>query len=150
MIDDLVPGKSYHTMVQAFSGEKVTYASEGPKISCIVASEFSNDLSVNPAAPPGPVRVKLAAIHLGGIDVTWNFPEQYGDATCSGYQLVMNSKCFGEILSPETLNYRISDIEFGDLLNIQIICLTNHPVGKYSALQNHPDYTMDQVNFLNF
>ncbi len=35
------------------------------------------------ACPPGPVRLKLAAIHPGGIDVTWNFPEQYGDAVVS-------------------------------------------------------------------
>ena len=83
MIDDLIPGKSYDTMVQAFSGEKVTYPTEGPKISCIVGGEFSNDLSITTAAPPGPTRVRLAAIHPDGIDVTWNFPEQYGDAVCS-------------------------------------------------------------------
>ncbi len=144
MIDGLMPGKCYHTMVQAFSGERVTYPTEGPKVSCIVGSEYSNDLSVTAAAPPGPTRVKLAALHTDGIDITWNFPEQYGDAVCSGFQLVKNNKCYGSILPPEVNTSRVDGLEFGDLVNLQVISLTNHPVGKYSAVQNHPDYTMDQ------
>jgi hypothetical protein len=144
VIEDLVPGQNYSVMVQAFSGEKIAYPTDGPKVSCIVASEFSNDISVCTAAPPGPTRPRLAAIHSGGIDITWNFPEQYGDATCSGFQLVRNGKCVGSILPPECNTHRINDLDLGELLNLQIISLTNHPVGKYSALHCHPDYTMDQ------
>ena len=47
-------------------------------------------------------------------------------------------------MSPDVNTYRFSDVELGETLSLQIISLTNHPVGKYSALQNHPDYTMDQ------
>ena len=58
--------------------------------------------------------------------------------------MVKNNKCYGTILPPETNTSRINDMEIGDLINLQVISLTNHPVGKYSAVQNHPDYTMDQ------
>jgi hypothetical protein len=68
-----------------------------------------------------------------------------------GYQLVKNGKCYGNIIPPEVNTYRISDIDIGETITLQIICLTNHPVGKYTALHNHPDYTMDypQREFLS-
>jgi hypothetical protein len=38
---------------------------------------------------------------------------------------------------------RVSDLQLGETVTIQIIALTNHPVGKYSPIQQHPNYTMD-------
>ena len=83
MICDLEPGKQYDAAVQAIAGDKIELPSEGPEIVCMVASEISNDLPVSPTAPPHPTRLRIASIHPDGIDVTWPFPQQFGDATVS-------------------------------------------------------------------
>lgn len=81
-ICDLTPGKSYDVMVQTFGGERISSPTENSKVSCIIESEFSNYLPVTPTSLPGPARLKLAAISPDGIDITWAFPQQYGDASC--------------------------------------------------------------------
>lgn len=58
--------------------------------------------------------------------------------------MVKNGKLYGGVITPEVNTYRISDVDIGETITLQLICLTNHPVGKYTALHNHPDYTMDQ------
>lgn len=144
MIADLIPGKQYDVTVQSFCGEKFTHPVEGPMVSCIVASDLSNTISVTPTAPPDPVRLKLASISPEGIDVSWLFPQQYGDAVVSGFQLVKNGRLYGNIIPHDAVSFKITDAELGDVLNLQMISLTNHPVGKYTALHNHPNYIMEQ------
>ncbi len=61
-----------------------------------------------------------------------------------GFQLVRNGKLYGKIIGPDVTTYKINDIELGEKTDLQIIALTNHPIGKYTALHNHPNYTMDQ------
>ncbi len=58
--------------------------------------------------------------------------------------MIRNGRCYGNIIPSEVSTFRICDIDIGETVTMQIICLTNHPVGKYTALHNHPDYTMDQ------
>lgn len=58
--------------------------------------------------------------------------------------MVRNGKIYGEIIPPDVNYYKITDIEIGEIVDLQIISLTNHPVGKYTALHTHPNYTMDQ------
>ena len=58
--------------------------------------------------------------------------------------MVKNSKIYGNVIPPEVNTFRISDVDIGETITLQLICLTNHPIGKYTALHNHPDYTMDQ------
>ena len=38
----------------------------------------------------------------------------------------------------------MTGVEIGETVNLQMISLTNHPVAKYTALHDHPNYTMDQ------
>jgi len=38
---------------------------------------------VTPTSLPGPTRLKLASISPDGIDISWAFPQQYGDAACN-------------------------------------------------------------------
>ena len=144
MICDLVPGKSYEVAIQAFCGVKLTQPTEGPIVACLVPSEYSNDLMVTPSAPPDPPRLRLAALSSDGIEITWQFPQQYGDAIVSGFQLVRNGRCYGNIIPPDVSMFKLSEIELGETVNLQMISLTNHPVGKYTALHDHPNFSMDQ------
>lgn len=118
----------------------------------MIASEPSNTLSVTPTAPPDAVSLRLTSLSTDGIEVSWSFPQQYGDALLSGFQLVRNGKCHGNIIPPDVSSVKISDIELGETINLQMISLTNHPVGKYTSLQQAPGYSMDQPqreNLLN-
>jgi hypothetical protein len=83
MICDLQPGKAYDVCVQSFCGDKLTHPVEGPVVACIIASDLSNTISVSPTAPPEPVPLRLASINSEGIEVSWPFPQQYGDAIVS-------------------------------------------------------------------
>ena len=113
-------------------------------MNCLIAGEFSNNLTVTPTAPPSAVRLRLASVHQDGFDITWCFPQQFGDATVSGYQLLKDGKLYRNIIDPDVSNYRVDDVEIGQTVTFQMISLTNNPVGKYTALQEHPNYTMDQ------
>ena len=144
MLSDLVPGKFYNVLVQAFCGENLKGPSEGPMVNCLVTSEMSNSLDVTPTAAPSQVRLRLAAVHDSGFDVTWSTAQQFGDATLSGYQLVRDGHFCRDIIAPDVTSYRVDDITIGETVTLQLVSLTNHPVGKYSALYQHPDYTMDQ------
>jgi len=38
--------------------------------------------------------------------VTWEVPQQYGDAVLSGYQLLKNDTIYGSTIPPEVTNMR--------------------------------------------
>lgn len=82
LVSGLESNENYEVFVQAFSGERLLHERDGT-VACIVASESSNRLSLTPAAPPDAVRIKLVAISSEGLDLTWPFPQQYGDASVS-------------------------------------------------------------------
>lgn len=144
MIEDLLPGKTCDVTVQSICGERLAHPVDTPVVSCLIASDYSTNLLASPAAPPDPVRLRVAAISTDGIEITWQFPQQYGDAVVSGFQLVKNGRLFGDIIPYDVNSLKLTDVEIGDTVNLQMISLTNHPVGKYTALHNHPNYTMDQ------
>lgn len=56
-------------------------------------------------------------------------PQQYGDAVLSGYQLLKNDTVYGSTIPPEVTSMSIKDICLGDDIKLQIIALTEHPVG---------------------
>jgi hypothetical protein len=94
-------------------------------------SEASNMLSLTAAAPPEAVRLKLVAVASDGIDLTWPYPQQYGDACLSGFQLVKNGRLSGAIIPPDTTLFKLTSIEVGETVDLQLISLTDHPVGRF-------------------
>jgi len=47
-----------------------------------------------------------------------------------GYQLLKDGKLYGSIMPPEVHSLRIKDITLGDRVMLQILALTDHPVGR--------------------
>ncbi|XP_041347758.1 uncharacterized protein LOC121367568 [Gigantopelta aegis] len=128
-LTDLSPGNSYDISVKAISGTR-RIDSEAQHVFCLSDSGMSNVLSVMaPAAPKSP-KLRLEGLHPGGIDVTWQVPQQFGDACISGYQMLKNGKVYGSIIPPDVNSLRISDVSLGEKLSLQLIALTEHPVGK--------------------
>ena len=64
-----------------------------------------------------------------GIDITWEVPQQYGDVVLSGYQLLKNGSFYGSAIPPEVTSMSIKDLSLGENVKLQIIALTEHPVG---------------------
>lgn len=52
------------------------------------------------------------------------------ECTFQGYQLLKNGKPYGTIISPDILCACISDVQLGETVTLQIVALTDHPVGK--------------------
>ncbi|KAK6175730.1 hypothetical protein SNE40_014123 [Patella caerulea] len=91
---------------------------------------MSNIVTVRaPAAPMSP-KLRLEGLHPQGVDVTWQVPQQFGDAVISGYQMLKNGKLYGAIIPPDVNSLKIKDINLGEKLDLQLIALTEHPVGK--------------------
>jgi hypothetical protein len=47
-----------------------------------------------------------------------------------GYQMLKNGKLYGSIIPPDVNSLRIRDVSLGEKLTLQLIALTEHPVGK--------------------
>ena len=56
----------------------------------------------------------------------------YGPMSVSlqGYQMLKNGKLYGSIIPPDVSSLRIRDVSLGEKLTLQLIALTEHPVGK--------------------
>ena len=68
--------------VQAYAGQrKGEPGSE--QVYCIAESEMSNTIPVMCPAPPSSPSLRLEGMHSDGIDVTWEMPQQFGDAAVS-------------------------------------------------------------------
>lgn len=75
--------------------------------------------------------------------MTWEVPQQYGDAVLSGYQLLKNDSVYGSTIPPEVTSMSIKDVTLGEDVRLQIIALTEHPVGgtdKSTYGQGHGRY----------
>jgi len=46
--------------------------------------------------------------------------------------MLKNGKLYGSIIPPEVNSLRIRDISLGEKVSLQLIALTDHPVGKVS------------------
>ncbi|XP_052779768.1 uncharacterized protein LOC128217013 isoform X4 [Mya arenaria] len=143
ILNDLNPEQSYDISVKAISGFKrvdpdaqhVFSMSEGP---------MSNVINVMaPAAPKSP-KLRLEGLTPEGIDVTWQVPQQHGDATISGYQMLKNGKLYGSIIPSEVNSLRIRDISLGEKVSLQLIALTDHPVGKVDGQKGGMEKTGEQ------
>ena len=47
-----------------------------------------------------------------------------------GYQMLKNGKLYGSIIPADVSSLRIRDVSLGEKLTLQLIALTEHPVGK--------------------
>lgn len=47
-----------------------------------------------------------------------------------GYQMLKNGKLYGSIIPPDVNSLRIRDVNLGEKIELQLIALTEHPVGK--------------------
>ncbi|XP_025107507.1 uncharacterized protein LOC112572161 isoform X5 [Pomacea canaliculata] len=128
-LTDLEPEQSYDIAVKAVAGDRHLDPDE-QHIYCLCESAPSNIVPVMaPAAPKSP-KLRLEGLHPNGIDVTWQTPQQSGDAHISGYQMLRNGKLYGSIIPPDVNSLRIRDVSLGEKITLQLIALTEHPVGK--------------------
>lgn len=56
-------------------------------------------------------------------------PQQYGDAVLSGYQLMKNGSLYGSTIPADVTSMSIKDVALGETVQLQIVALTEHPVG---------------------
>lgn len=69
-------------MLKAVAGERII-DQKAQHIYCLSESPMSNIIPVMaPAAPRSP-KLRLEGLHPEGIDVTWQIPQQLGDAFIS-------------------------------------------------------------------
>ncbi|KAK6994911.1 fibronectin, partial [Biomphalaria glabrata] len=128
-LTDLSPEQSYDVSVKAVAGERII-DQKAQHIYCLSESPMSNIIPVMaPAAPRSP-KLRLEGLHPEGIDVTWQIPQQLGDAFISGYQMLKNGKLYGSIIPPDVNSLSIRDVILGEKIELQLIALTEHPVGK--------------------
>ncbi|CAL1538548.1 unnamed protein product [Lymnaea stagnalis] len=129
-LTDLSSEQSYDISVKAVAGQRGVDPS-ALHVYCLSESPMSNLIPVMaPAAPKSP-KLRLEGLHPEGIDVTWQVPQQLGDAFISGYQMLKNGKLYGSIIPPDVNSLRIRDVTLGEKLELQLIALTEHPVGKF-------------------
>ncbi|XP_048739977.2 uncharacterized protein LOC125654190 isoform X5 [Ostrea edulis] len=129
VITGLNPEESYDVKVKSMSGQKQVDPDQN-HIFCLSESSFSNIIPVQaPAAPKSP-ELRLESMTPQGIRVTWLAPQQYGEAEISGYRLLKNGKLYGHIMGPDVNAVDITGISLGDRVVLQLVALTNHPVGK--------------------
>ncbi len=73
---------SLFSVPQSYAGMRKVDPSSA-RIHCMVESEPSNTLPVMCPAPPQSPTLRLEGMHTEGIDITWEMPQQYGDAAVS-------------------------------------------------------------------
>ncbi|XP_063446523.1 uncharacterized protein LOC134726026 isoform X8 [Mytilus trossulus] len=128
-LNDLPPEQTHDINVKAIAGFN-RVDPDSSHVFSLSDSPMSNSLPVSaPAAPKSP-KLMLEGLHTDGIDVSWQAPQQFGDASISGYQMLKNGKLYGSIIPSDVNSLRIRDITLGEKIQLQLIALTDHPVGK--------------------
>ncbi|ESO91438.1 hypothetical protein LOTGIDRAFT_153880 [Lottia gigantea] len=128
-LTDLSPEQCYDVSVKSVCGQR-DVDKETQHVYCLSDSPMSNIVTVRaPAAPKSPT-LRLEGLHPDGIDVTWQVPQQFGDASISGYQMLKDNKLYGAVIPPDVNSLKIKDMSLGEKVNLQLIALTEHPVGK--------------------
>lgn len=75
-------------VLQSYSGQrKVDVGSD--QVFALSESAMSNSLPVMCPAPPNSPCLRLDGMHTQGIDITWEMPQQFGDAAVS-----VSNHCF--------------------------------------------------------
>lgn len=126
-INDLRPGHTYDITVRSVAGQKKP---EGDTVYILCQSKLSNTLPVTCSAPPSSPHINIEGMTPQGIYITWEVPQQYGDAKLSGYQLLKNDTLYGSTIPPDVNSMHIKDLTLGEKVKLQIIALTEHPAGK--------------------
>ena len=95
ILNDLNPEQSYDISVKAIAGFK-RVDPDAQHVFCLSEGPMSNVITVMaPAAPKSP-KLRLEGLTPEGIDVTWQAPQQHGDATISVSTMLcaaLNNKC---------------------------------------------------------
>ncbi|CAD5112727.1 DgyrCDS1945 [Dimorphilus gyrociliatus] len=127
----LAPGKAYDLVVRAYAGEKINSGQQVNSVYCLAESDDTNMIQVTCSAPPESPTLHIMSMDVDGIDVGWEMPQQYGDAAVSGFQMIKDDRFYGEIMPSDVYSMRIQEgIHLGDRITLQILALTDHPVGR--------------------
>ena len=60
----------------------------------------------------------------------WTLQLTFFSSGYQGYQLMKDEKMYGSIMPPDVHSLRIKDCTLGDRIQLQILALTDHPVGR--------------------
>ena len=132
LVTNVIPGKKYEIVVRGVAGEEPVDQSEGKTpliVSCPVISDASNMLVCSPPAPPLSPRLRVENMSILGIDLAWDPPSQQSLVPVTGFQVIKNNKVYGTSLPSECGSIRIREVTLGETVELQLISLTDHPVG---------------------
>lgn len=142
----LTPGKTYDLVVKAYAGEKISSGQKVDSIFCLSESDDTNMIQVTCSAPPESPTLHIMSMDVDGIDVGWEMPQQYGDAAVSGFQMIKDDHLYGGIMPPDVHSMRIQDgINLGDKITLQILALTDHPVGRERENRHDPQDAISSI-----
>ena len=68
--------------MQSYAGQRKVDPS-ADQVFCLCESEISNNVPSMCPAPPQSPHLRIEGMNLEGIDVTWEMPQQFGDAAIS-------------------------------------------------------------------
>ena len=76
--------QTYQIHIKALIGQKKL---DGYVYQCDIESNASNELVLKCAAPPKGTVAKIERMHLNGVEIVWDTPQEYGDVklTVSGF-----------------------------------------------------------------
>ncbi|XP_033744669.1 uncharacterized protein LOC117330483 isoform X1 [Pecten maximus] len=103
------------------------------QVFCRSESRVSNTLRVIAPRVPHSPNLYLESMTTKGIEVTWMTPQQLGDVKLSGYRMMKNGHLYGGLIPPYINSWTISDTTLGESVTLQLIALTEHPIGKIEA-----------------
>ncbi|XP_033114658.1 uncharacterized protein LOC117115100 [Anneissia japonica] len=127
-LQNLKPGKDYEVTAKTYAGWRTVM--DSPDVLCGIMSEESSPIIVCCPAVPASPTPRLAGMHDRGIDITWDAVQPFGDAAISGYLLLKDGKSVLPIMDPHTQHHTVSDLVLGSTVILQIVALTDHPVGR--------------------
>lgn len=129
----LLPGVLYDITVKAMVGKELVDSpanAELNQVSCMVESDHSPPLTVTCVAPPASPQLKIEAMGPDGLELSWDPAQSFGEAETVGYQLLRDTKPYGAVIPPDVTSLCMRDITMGERISLQLVALTNHPVGR--------------------
>ncbi|ELT90741.1 hypothetical protein CAPTEDRAFT_219540 [Capitella teleta] len=142
-ITELEPGQTYDVCVRSYAGQsKVDPHSQ--QAFCVTEGPVSNTIPIACAAPPKSPILRVEGMNSEGISVHWELPQQYGEAAVSGFQMLKDGNLYGSIIPPDVHTLCIKGLSLGDVTELQILALTEHPVGR-GAETVAPNKELDEL-----
>ncbi|XP_071961343.1 uncharacterized protein [Antedon mediterranea] len=127
-LNNLKPGEYYEVTAKTYAGWRTMKPSSD--VLCGIMSDESSPLTVCCPAVPASPTPRLAGMHGTGIDITWDAVQPFADAAISGYLLLKDGKPVLPIMDPNTQHHTLSGLVLGTSVTLQIVALTDHPVGR--------------------